>query len=209
MGAENWISLLGIFSGIGAFWIAYKKYQESFKQREEAQKQYQRAQDWKRLEFIAKEMRDFGNIADVRNAIDMMSWLFKEIEFFPNSKNPKRNLCEKVFSKNIRSTFEKLNQGRYLDSIETLISETFEIFFQEVERLNSFVETKLVSAEELYPFIYFWVYLLNDPENYAIRTFSEEKDQKEYVDGMMSLKKYIEREDYSGILNLLKYYKNK
>ena len=212
MTIDNWISLAGIFSGIGAFFLGLKKYQDSLeqrsevlKQRIEAQRQYQRAQDWKRLEFIAKEMRMFVDKAEVRNAIDMMSWLYKSIEFFPDSKLPARNFYERVHCDNVNSTFTKLNQCEGMSVLETVISETFEIFFQEVERLNGFIETGLISPEELRPYIYFWVDLLNSPETYAERTFME-KDRLTYINAIQSLKNYVEDEGYPGVTALLNRY---
>lgn len=63
--AKLMVSILGFAGTIITIWMAIR--------------QYRRAEQWKRAEFVAKEVKDFENSPMVRNALSMIDWGVRRI----------------------------------------------------------------------------------------------------------------------------------
>jgi hypothetical protein len=65
---SNWIEILKILGAALAFWIGLT--------------QYRRSEVWKRLEFVAAEMKTFYDDTAVKAAMTMLDWRRKEMALF-------------------------------------------------------------------------------------------------------------------------------
>jgi len=68
VGFSNWIEILKILGAAAAFWIGLS--------------QYRKSEAWKRLEFVAAEMKAFYDDATVKLAMGMLDWRKKEVALF-------------------------------------------------------------------------------------------------------------------------------
>jgi hypothetical protein len=50
--------------------------------------EYERAQQWKRGEFLAGEMKEFHANKDIRKALSILDWADRKVELFPDHPNP-------------------------------------------------------------------------------------------------------------------------
>ena len=62
---SNWIEVLKLLGAAAAFWIGLN--------------QYRKSETWKRLEFVAAEMKSFYDDAAVKLAMGMLDWRKKEV----------------------------------------------------------------------------------------------------------------------------------
>lgn len=123
--------------------------------------QYRRAQLWRRKEFIGAEVKSFLSSAEVRNALLMIDWSIRSVPFdrsLPRSEWP-------VVTREIQIGAFVLHKdkqpsgagGRRYTELETEIRDAYDCFFDGVERLASFAEAGLYGAEELRPYVQYWV----------------------------------------------------
>src|SRR5689334_2842815 len=66
--SEHWLSILGF--GGSSFALIFGYFQ------------YRKADQWKRAEFLAKEMKEFFEDSDVRNVLLMIDWAPRRINLF-------------------------------------------------------------------------------------------------------------------------------
>ncbi len=132
--------------------------------------QYRKAQKWKRLEFISKEINDFENDKDVRNARFMLDWEETEVELYHEASDWKYEkrfvLVDDDMIKASLTTYENdPRQNEPYSDIEVCIRDTFDILFGYFEGFYANIKTGLVSFEEYYPHIMYWLDILSNPEN--------------------------------------------
>jgi hypothetical protein len=65
---SNWIEILKILGAAAAFWIGLS--------------QYRKSEAWKRLEFVAAEMKVFYDDPAAKLAMGMLDWRKKEVALF-------------------------------------------------------------------------------------------------------------------------------
>jgi hypothetical protein len=151
-------------------------------------------QNWKRNEFVAKEMKDFNNDIVIRNAMYILDWGARYIQLFPDKPN-----YEDRYVKVDRSILKRALQFHPLrikeegkdrfTATEVAIRDTFDHFFSYFERFNQFIEAGLLTKEELEPYLR---YLIN-----SIATEMEESSRN-------VIYHYIHSYGFSGTQNLFK-----
>jgi hypothetical protein len=169
--------LLKLFGGIGGlilFIVGFLRYSKS--------------QEWKRKEFIANEIKEMNKDSIVRNAMYILDWDKRKIELFPEDPDFEKRyyvvdrelLKSALLSHKLKGKFKKE---------EVRIRDTFDHFFDELERLNQFIESNLISDKEIGPYLKYW-----------IKVISEDLDPK--VKNIVF--HYINEYNFSGVQQLFK-----
>ncbi|HEX6648794.1 MAG TPA: hypothetical protein VF075_04630 [Pyrinomonadaceae bacterium] len=178
--------------------------------------QYRRAESWKRTEFIAKEIKDFESDPLIQNALLMIDWGSRRINLFLYS-NPTHDQLVKItrevqwkallphpikrqfpdyrtFTATEEQQESKDNHKKIFTNEEAKIRDTYDALLTRLDRFATFIDSGLISARELKPFIIYWVNAItenNHPEDTAWR---------------FTLLAYINFYGYSGVKNLLRSY---
>jgi len=149
--------------------------------------QYWRAQQWKRAEFVAAEMKAFFSDRDVRKVVTMIDWTQRHINLFNDiNTNPRawplvsrqmqtRALYLHTLAKDVIAFDEKTSSeapGSDLAGFtheQAAIRDAYDAFLDGLERFSSYVTTGLVSVRDLRPYLKYWMYEIpkkgDDDEN--------------------------------------------
>jgi len=180
--------------------------------------QYRRSEKWKRAEFIANEVKQFESDPAVQNALLMIDWGTREINLFLRS-DPKEDdlleitrdvqwrallphpLKEKYHDEYKALDFPQKGKGdkdrkkRNFTLVEARIRDAYDVFLTKFGRFSCFIESKLISPEELKPFIIYWV-----------DAMTENKHPEKDTAWRYALLTYINYYEYYGVISLLKSY---
>ena len=144
--------------------------------------QYVKAQHWKRCEFIAIQINSFESNPLVRRAMYMLDFrqgVFtvegKEIAFDTDM------LIAAVANHEIKHDHPNLK--------ETQVRLAFCDFFEGIERFHHFVESELISQDDIEPYLPYWIKRFTD------------KDQKG-EDFIYSIWTFIDAYEYTGVRQL-------
>ncbi|HJP93070.1 MAG TPA: hypothetical protein VJ875_14020 [Pyrinomonadaceae bacterium] len=162
--AQMIVSLVGFSGAIIAFYFAYV--------------QYRRSEQWKRTEFIAGEFKDFESDPVVQNALLMIDWGTRRINLFlrPDPEDAdyveitrdvqwrallphplKKNYpAQKAENSPNESKYKEGQSGRFTVN-EAKIRDTYDVFLTRLDRFANYINSGLISAEELEPFLSYWV----------------------------------------------------
>jgi hypothetical protein len=143
--------------------------------------QYWRAQQWKRTEFLAQEMKDFFGGRKIQNALTMMDWGRRKVDLFNDQEHPERwpTVTRKMQSHalylhpltqivtneaNAESQEDEDEEGTPLDTElpgftreEAAIRDAYDAFLDGLERFASYLTTGLVAATDLSPYLRYWM----------------------------------------------------
>jgi len=135
--------------------------------------QYMQAQRWKRAEWIAEETSCFFADPEVKNALHMLDWNGRVLPTLGNV-----NIEEKTFEFHSQMLLTALysistlpinpdtNRPRTYKARELVIRDCFDRMFDRLERFQVFVESGLVSTQELKPYLGYWIDLIGlDDQN--------------------------------------------
>jgi len=147
METGNWITLAAMSGALIAFLAGLM--------------QYRRAQRWKRAEFVAGEMKEFKADPWVRNALLLLDWNERAIDLFLHESDPAKRsvrvedamIAHALVPHTIRSEFSQ---------VEIALRDTFDRFFDRLERFEYFMEAGLVSSKEFAPYLRYWLDILGN-----------------------------------------------
>ena len=150
-----------------------------------ATRQYRRAEQWKRAEFVAKEVKEFENSLVVRNALAMVDWGARRVNL-RLKQNPedgdlirvtremqwKALLPHSVKDDSVMFRAEDLEFGESdqetdrqgFTSIEARIRDTYDMFLDHLQRFSNVIESGLVGSDELHPYLSYWLNTIASPE---------------------------------------------
>ena len=147
MDTGNWITLAAMSGGLMAFLAGLM--------------QYRRAQRWKRAEFVAGEVKEFKADPMVRNALLLLDWNERAVELFPHDADPeKRNV--RVADRTIGETLVPHTMRSEFSRVEMALRDTFDRFFDRLERFEYFLEAGLVRPREFAPYLSYWLNILGN-----------------------------------------------
>jgi hypothetical protein len=138
-----------------------------------AVRQYKRAEQWKRAEFVAKEMKDFFEDPKVRAALQLIDWGTRRFNLFglhdPADKTKTRVTralqCSALLPHTIvdpragsdgESETEEPSMRRFSPE-EAVIRDCYDALLDGLERFESFAQSKLVTVEILRPYLGYWI----------------------------------------------------
>jgi hypothetical protein len=154
--------------------------------------QYRRAQHWKRVEWVAQEMKGLFGDPIVQAALRMFEWGSRRIPLYPDRKEESERYV--LLKNEIVADALLLHDDRpdgFSDQ-EADIRAAFDRFLDGLERFHSYVATGLVELSDLRPYLKYWAVSLCRPR--APRP-------KEHR--LVRLTAYMKRYGYEGALALL------
>jgi len=135
-------------------------------------RQYRRNQQWKRAEFIASETKEFTHDPMVRKALLMIDWSGRRLNLTEQENVQESDLVAVSREVQWRALLphtirEDVARGavdisgdgpkRRFTPTEAKIRDCYDVFLDGLERFAAFIETGLVSADELRPHIQYWI----------------------------------------------------
>jgi hypothetical protein len=179
MNLDNWLKLIGIIGGLVAFAVGLW--------------QYRRAQKWKRLEFVANEMKEFQSKRVIQNICWMLDWNEMKIEFHPEEKGGKDrfiNVKDELIKEALSIKREKFSDE------EIDIRHTFDEFFDCLEQFDHYIISGLVKYSEFHPYLAYWLCILTDKDS-----------GRKKVSLIKAFEKFIDHFEYHGVQHLLDEYR--
>lgn len=177
MDTKELISLIGLFIGIAGFLIGMSR--------------YEKAQKWKKAEFAAQQLEKLSNDPVLELATIMLDWegrkvtipdkykhFTEEYTFVHSWAHMKKAMVGSLVPEN----------GQYdFDWQDVLYRDTFDYFFSYLERIDHFIDSNLISTEDVKP-IEYWLEQINKSKFNNDSVFSE----------------YIKYFEYTGVNDLMK-----
>ncbi|MCL1821219.1 MAG: hypothetical protein FWG22_00180, partial [Prolixibacteraceae bacterium] len=136
--------------------------------------QYIKAQKWKKAEFVSKEIKEFYNDFDIKRAFTLLDWNSNELVLKENELDEKKKIH---FTDDLIFSSLALNENKGCDLAgfnndltgfskeEVVIRGIFDSLLGWLIMFNSYIETKLVTAEDLRPYLIYWIQILADADN--------------------------------------------
>jgi hypothetical protein len=153
--------------------------------------QYRKSQHWKRAEWVAQEMQLFFGDPAVNSALRMIDWSARRIELFPDHHDKAQRLVVVRDDDLAEALAMHPDRPEGFSEIEAAIRDLFDHLLDRLERINSFVEARLVSVQDVRPYLDYWAKHV---------VCAVEGDPK--VDRLVQLRRYIRYYDYSGVEKL-------
>ena len=179
---------LKLFGGIGGLYLFF-----------EGIKRYKIDQVWKRSEFVAKEIKEFTSDQMVRNTMYMIDWGTRKIELFPDKPDYADRYVKvdrKLLKQSLVHHIHRIpNPGEScFTPEEQAIRDHFDHFLSYFERFDQFIDAKVITAEEIEPYLRYWVRAITEG-------IEEEVREALYI--------YIEKYEFDGTKKLFeKFNKN-
>jgi len=183
--------------------------------------QYVKAEKWKRAEFLAREMKEFFSDVTIQNVLTMIDWSPRRVNLFL-STDPDRQkyplvtrplqvtaLLPHTFLTKDRGSDAESSSGGSDDAIEAVnwkdkmkyssrearIRDSYDRFFDGLERFGGYVKSGLLSRKELDPYLRYWI------EDIAV--FTTNKDDAAWTCLVFA---YIEIYGFAGVQFLFQKY---
>jgi hypothetical protein len=134
---SNWIEITKILGAALAFGIGLW--------------QYRKSEAWKRLEFVAAEMKVFYDDAAVKAAMTMLDWRKKEMALFKYRDEGDYNRV--VVNYEIVAGSLGVDPESQYDKTQSAIRELFERFLEFLARFEGFLEAGVVKQSDLNPYL--------------------------------------------------------
>lgn len=175
--AENQLELIALIGAATAFLIGLV--------------QYRKAQRWKRVEWIAKEMDAFFGDGKVALALRMIDWGARRIELYPSRTNEADRFVvvrDDDLAKALRH--HRVAEDGFTED-EAAIRDLFDHFLDRLERIHSFVQAGLLTYEDVKPYLSYW----------AVHIIAARVGDKK-VDRIVQLRRFIRAYGYEGVQKL-------
>lgn len=153
--------------------------------------QYRKAQQWKRVEWVAQEMKLFFSDPMVQNALQMIDWGERRILLFPHREKFEDRYVV-VSGEDVKLALLPHDERPKYTEVEAAIRDCFDRFLDGIERFESYVATGLVRPADLEPYLSYWGYHI---------AAAREGDPK--VERLVQLRKYMGRYGYIGTSRLI------
>jgi hypothetical protein len=125
---------------------------------------YNQQNKWKKLEFIAGKFKEFEDNPKIKNALLMLDWPSRIIKFDElKNENNKEGYLE--FDIKLLEESFQLPSGKWSDE-NIVIRDCFDELLTALDRFNLYVETKLITKEDLKLYLIYWLQLINNFEGH-------------------------------------------
>jgi hypothetical protein len=151
VGFSNWVEILKILGAAAAFWIGLN--------------QYRRSEAWKRLEFVAAEMKAFYDDAAVKLAMGMLDWRKKEIALY--KYRGENDFAREVVDYAIVASALSTEPEKKYDKVHSAVREIFERFLEFLARFEGFLATGVVEQTDLNPYLDYWIKLIAGRDSHS------------------------------------------
>jgi hypothetical protein len=141
-------------------------------------RQYRSAQTWKRLEFVAEQTDAFFKNESVQNVLLMLDWNGRDLDLFHDGKT--LNVVNYEILEEALKIHEEKPGGHFTD-VEAAIRDEFDVFLGGLTKFENFIEAGLITAEDVRPYIEYWVKVLSGQKGGIVRSMVLQRFW-EYVD---------------------------
>jgi hypothetical protein len=155
--------------------------------------QYRRAQHWKRVEWVAQEMKSFLDDPLVQAALLMMEWGSRRIPLYPDRQEEKDRYVPLTNEDVAKALILHDDRPDGFSDLEVDIRAAFDRALDGLERFHAYVDTGLVKLRDLRPYLKYWAVLLCRPR--STRTAEHR---------LARLAAYMDRYGFDGAHDLLK-----
>ena len=155
--------------------------------------QYRRGQKWKRVEWVAQEMKQLFSDRKVQAALLMLDWGDRYVTLNPDAileSERKFRVTDKTVTLALMSHRDRPEGFK---PEEALIRDGFDTFLDGLERFASYVETGLVKVPDLAPYLKYWA------DNICKESTSNETEPR-----ILQLRNYMDTYGYRGAYGLLR-----
>lgn len=149
--------------------------------------QYRRAQQWRRAEWVAKEMQDLLSDPYVRSALRMTDWGSRSIELYPQEAETHRR-TDFVTTDEVVKALQYHEDREGFSDKEAAIRDAFDRLLEGWEKIESYIEIGLVTPRDVKPYFEYWSYHLR-PDSHENR--------------LAQIRRYMNRYQYHGAERLL------
>jgi len=144
VGFSNWIEILKILGAALAFGIGLN--------------QYRKSEAWKRLEFVAAEMKAFYADPAVKLAMGMLDWRKKEVALY--KYRDENNYDRELVDYGLVARALGIDPDLAYDKKQSAIREIFERFLEYLARFEGFLTAGVVKPIDLDPYLGYWTKLI-------------------------------------------------
>lgn len=125
--------------------------------------EYTKAQRWKKAEFVSKEIKEFFNDFEIKRALVLLDWNSNDLELKPSEMAGRSKIH---FTDNlIESALHTHKQVPTFTDEEVIIKAIFDTFFERLTMFYNYIETKLIEAKDIKPYLIYWINILADDNN--------------------------------------------
>jgi hypothetical protein len=148
MEPENWLALAGLIAGVVAFGAGLRQYRDG--------------QRWKRAEFAASETKEMLSDSETRIALRLLDWNSNEYDLSAGGRYPALD-CVWVDDEILaRAMAPHVTRPDGFDAAEGRIRESMDALLWYLQRVEHFLETKLISVKDVEPHLRYWMRLIGD-----------------------------------------------
>ena len=145
---SEWISIVGVVSGLIAFIAGLS--------------QYMKAQKWKRAEFVAAEFKQFMSKPAVKNATLLLDWNSRVLEI-PNNNQSGHTQGVLITDEILASALVPHDQRPLgFTDVEVYIRDTFDELLEALQIVSHYIDSGLVTYQEFKPYIFYWIEILGN-----------------------------------------------
>lgn len=150
--------------------------------------EYKKAQQWKKLEFVSKEMKDFFNDFNTKRALILLDWNSNTLQTLKNEVENKEEFYfdDDIILKALK-THKEINA--FTDE-EVVIKKLFDDLFDKISTFESYIQTGLINTEDVLPYLNYYINILANPKN--------ERKSKEVRDKIWA---YVAEYEYVNVRN--------
>src|SRR5262249_31363560 len=127
--------------------------------------QYRKSETWKRLEFVAAEMRAFYDDASVKLAMGMLDWRRKEVALY--KYRGENDFERETVDYEIVATALSTDPDKKYDKVHSAVREIFERFLEFLARFEGFLATGVVKQADLDPYLDYWIKLIAGQDGHS------------------------------------------
>lgn len=135
-------SILGLLTFLKAIW------------------EYTKAQKWKKLEFVANQMKEFNNDSDVKKAMQMLDYTNRNIVLDGENIVITDELLESALFPDLAG-----KNGNGFTLQEAQIRDIFDHFFDKLSTINQYISSGLITVEDVRPYLIYWIEILGKDDN--------------------------------------------
>ena len=123
---------------------------------------YNKDQNWKRKEFVSREIKELLDNKTIKNCLLMLDWDSRYIELYPN-----HTIYEKRYSVigRVEVTSALIPHGKFKSEYtrdESVIRDSFDFFLDNLSRFDQFIQSGLISPKDIEPYLKYWIDTISD-----------------------------------------------
>jgi hypothetical protein len=125
--------------------------------------EYRNAQKWKRLEFLAQEMKDFFSNPCTQRMMKVLDYRNGELFVLPTESDDLKKIS---FDQDILlSGFSIGKTVNELTAEDRILRAIIDGFLDNLCNYNRYIETGLITKDDLWHYLKYWLNILGNPES--------------------------------------------